>query len=258
MSGNQNRQAKRRDARAKKADRTHGQKFPELVQRQNELDGELERQMNRVRFGPLEPRNESQSRAIAEIERTRMTFLIGPAGTGKTFLSVSTACEMLESGEIERIVLTRPMVGCDEDMGFLPGTEWEKFKAWIGPGLEVLEGKLGAKKVASYVEYKKIVGMPLMMMRGATFRDSFVILDEAQNSTKGQMKMFLTRLGAGSKVIVTGDLKQSDRAGNDNGLAHAVDLFHNSKIMGRFEFDVDDIERDPLVREVVLAYRDAE
>jgi len=258
MSGNQsrqNRQQRRADKR-RENDKRQGKQFPELVQKQNEIDGELERQANKIRFGQLEPRNESQSRCINMLENSRLAVITGPAGTGKTFISVSMACEMLESGEIERIVLTRPMVGCDEDMGFLPGTEWEKFKAWIGPGLEVLEGKLGAKKVESYVAYKKIVGAPLMMMRGATFRNALVILDEAQNSTKGQMQMFLTRLGEGSKVVVCGDLRQSDRAGDDNGLADVVQRFKGSRIMGRFEFDEDDITRDPLVREIVKGYRD--
>lgn len=258
MSGNQSRQNRqsRREQKRRECDRKQGKQYPDLVQSQNELDGALEREANRIRFGKLEPRNEAQSRCIAMLENSRLSLVTGPAGTGKTFLSVSIACEMLEAGLIEKIFLTRPMVGCDEDMGFLPGTEWEKFKAWIGPGLEVLEGKLGAKKVQSYVEYKKIVGAPLMMMRGTTFRNAVVILDEAQNSTKGQMQMFLTRLGEGSKVIVAGDLRQSDRAGNDNGLADVVQRFKGSRVLGRFEFEEEDITRDPLVREIVKAYRD--
>lgn len=256
MSGNQS-QKDRRDRRAQsRREEKHGGKFPELVGGKNDLDAHLEREMNKVRFGPLEPRNESQSRCINMMDHGRLCFLLGPAGTGKTFLSVSMACEMLEAGEIERIIITRPMVGCDEEIGFLPGTEWEKFQAWVGPALEVLEGKLGASKVESYVKFKKIIGKPLMMMRGATFRDAFVIMDEAQNSTPGQMKMFLTRIGAGSKVAITGDLKQSDRAGDHNGLQDAVDKLHDCKSVQMFEFDVDDIERDPLVRDVVLAYRD--
>ncbi|UIS24604.1 PhoH-like protein [Pseudomonas phage ZY21] len=253
--GRQNRQSRRADKR-RENDKRQGKQYPDLVQSQNELDGKLEAAMNRIRFGELQPRNEAQARCIEVVENTRLAFITGPAGTGKTFLSISLACEMLEAGEIERIIITRPMVGCDEDMGFLPGTEWEKFKAWIGPALEVLEGKLGAKKVESYVAYKKIVGAPLMMMRGSTFRNSFVLLDEAQNSTKGQMQMFLTRLGEGSKVVVAGDLRQSDRAGDDNGLSDATHRFRNSRVMGRFEFDEEDITRDPLVREVVKAYRD--
>ncbi|MEG0063004.1 MAG: PhoH family protein [Pseudomonas sp.] len=256
MSGNQSRQNRRERRAEARRERKHGEKFPELTASQRETDAKLEREANRIRFGELEPRNESQARCIQVIEDTRLAFITGPAGTGKTFLSISLACEMLERGEIERIIITRPMVGCDEDMGFLPGTEWEKFKAWIGPALEVLEGKLGSKKVESYVAYKKIVGAPLMMMRGSTFRNSFVLLDEAQNSTKGQMQMFLTRLGEGSRVVVAGDLRQSDRAGDDNGLADAHHRFRHSKVMGRFEFDEEDITRDPLVREVVKAYRD--
>lgn len=256
MSGNQGRQNRRERRADVRRDRKHGAKNPELREAQNEKDGKLEQEMNRIRFGQLQPRNEAQARCIEVIEDTRLAFVTGPAGTGKTFLAMSLACEMLEAGEVERIVITRPMVGCEEDMGFLPGTEWEKFKGWIGPALEVLEGKLGPKKVQSYVEYKKIVGAPLMMMRGSTFRNSFVLLDEAQNSTKGQMQMFLTRLGEGSKVVVAGDLRQSDRAGNDNGLSDAVDRFRKSRVMGAFEFGEEDITRDPLVREIVKAYRD--
>lgn len=258
MSGHQNRQARQdRRAQAKRTnDKKQGKQYPDLVQAQNELDGQLEREANRVRFGKLEPRNQAQGHCIIMLEKDRLSFVTGPAGTGKTFLTVSLACEMLEAGLIERIVITRPMVGCDEDMGFLPGTEWEKFKAWIGPALEVLEGKLGAKKVESYVAYKKIIGAPLMMMRGSTFRNSYVILDEAQNSTPGQMQMFLTRLGEGSKVAVLGDLRQSDRAGDHNGLADAIDRFHDSRVFGHFEFEEKDITRDPLVREIVKGYRD--
>lgn len=260
MSGNQARQKRRENRRQTRREEKHGGKFPELSnanhQNQEDLEAHLEYQANRTRFGKLEPRNESQSRAISMIENNRLIFLTGPAGTGKTFLSVSLACEALEAGDIERIIITRPMVGCDEDIGFLPGSEWEKFQAWIGPALEVLEGKLGRSKVESYVKYGLIVGKPLMMMRGATFRNAFVIMDEAQNSTQGQMKMFLTRIGADSTVVLTGDLKQSDRAGDENGLADATYRLRKSKAAAMFEFDVDDIERDPLVRDVVLAYRD--
>lgn len=258
MSGNQSRQQRRANDRAKKAERKHGQQYPELVNSQNELDGKLEAAMNRVRFGPLEARNQAQGQLISTLERSRLTFIGGPAGTGKTFISASMACEALEAGEVEKIIITRPMVGCDEEMGFLPGTEWEKFQAWVGPILEVLEGKLGKKKVQTYVEYGKIVGKPLMMMRGSTFRDAYVILDEAQNTTPGQMKMFLTRIGSGSRVIVDGDVDQSDlklRNGEVNGLADALHKLRNSHSASMFNFEEADIERDELVREIVMAYR---
>lgn len=256
MSGNQNRQARRQNERNKKADRKHGQQYPDLVSRQNESDAKLEFEVNRVRFGPLEARNQSQGQLMAILQDSRLVFLKGPAGTGKTFITVSTAVELLESHQIERIVITRPMVGCDEDMGFLPGTEYEKFSAWLGPILDVLEGKLGKKKVQSYLEFGKIIAKPLMMMRGATFRDSFVILDEAQNTTPGQMKMFLTRIGEGSRVVVDGDSDQSDLpAGKNNGLADACHKLRNSKCAAFFEFEESDIVRDKLVREIVMAYR---
>lgn len=258
MSGSQARKARqeRRADRRENAKQGKNRNRPYFEERQDEVDAQLEYEMNKVRFGKLSPRNEAQARCIHTLENSRLTFITGPAGTGKTFLTVSMACELLEAGLIEKIVLTRPMVGCDEDMGFLPGTEWEKFKAWIGPGLEVLEGKLGIKKVESYVTYKKIVGAPLMMMRGSTFRNALVFLDEAQNATKGQMQMFLTRLGEGSKVIVAGDLRQSDRAGDDNGLADAVARFKGNRVAQQFEFMEEDITRDPLVRAIVHAYRD--
>lgn len=259
MSGNPNRQARRERRLERRQERkrdARNRNTDQVQEAQHDLDARLELEMNSQRFGPLAPRNEAQARCLQMMEQNRLSMITGPAGTGKTFLTLSMACEMLERGEIKRIVITRPMVGCDEDLGFLPGTEWEKFKAWIGPALEVLEGKLGAKKVESYVTYKKIVGAPLMFMRGSTFRDAVVVLDEAQNSTKGQMQMFLTRLGQGSKVFVLGDLRQSDRAGDDNGLADAVRRFGKSKVAGRFEFDEEDITRDPLVREIVRMYRD--
>lgn len=258
MSGNQNRQQRRANTRDKKAARKHGVDYPELTQSQNELEGKLEKQMNRIRFGPLEARNQAQGQLISTLQRSRLTFIGGPAGTGKTFISTSLACEALEAGEVEKIIITRPMVGCDEDMGFLPGTEWEKFQAWVGPILEVLEGKLGKTKVKTYVEYGKIVGKPLMMMRGSTFRDAFVILDEAQNTTPGQMKMFLTRIGEGSRVVVDGDVDQSDlklRNGEVNGLEDALHKLRNSHNAAMFNFEESDIERDGLVREIVMAYR---
>lgn len=252
--GHQNRREQRRQEQGRQK---HGKKFPDLVlERPNEFEAHLEREMNRVRFGPFQPRNEAQSRLQQLIETKRITFAIGPAGTGKTFVSTSIGCELLEAGLIERLVITRPMVGCEEEMGFLPGTEEEKYAPWLGPFLDVLEGKLGVKKVETYKKFGKIVARPLMQMRGSTFRDSFVILDEAQNTTEGQMKMFLTRVGQGTRVVINGDIEQNDLpAGKRSGLEDAMNLLKQSASIGKFEFDVDDIERDPLVREVVLAYR---
>lgn len=231
-------------------------RFPELVAGQSELDAHLEREMNKIRFGQLRPRNKKQEILISTIEDKRIVFITGPAGTGKTFVSTSIAAEMLEEKMIERIVIVRPMIGCGEDIGALPGDLNEKYLPWLGPFVDVLEGKLGKKKVESYMKFGIISAMPLLMMRGATFRNAMVILDEAQNTTPSQMKMFLTRLGEGSRVIIDGDLEQSDMpVGKDNGLADSLHKLRNSTSAGFVEFTEDEITRDPLVREIVMAYR---
>lgn len=247
---------KSKDARSASRNRDQAKKWPELVNTQHEVEAKLEYEVNKVRIGDFQPRNRTQEKYAEAIENKRIIFCTGPAGTGKTFTSTSLACEMLEAGEIDRIIIARPMVGCDEEMGFLPGTEEEKYVPWLAPFFDVLDGKLGKQKVKSYLEYGKIVARPLMMMRGTTFRNAMVILDEAQNTTPGQMKMFLTRLGEGSKVVIDGDLEQSDLpTGKDNGLADALYRLRNSSSAAFIEFTEDEITRDPLVREIVMAYR---
>lgn len=229
-----------------------------LREAQNNLAAQDEFRSNKPIFGPLVPRNEKQSEVLEDLRDAmiRMMFLVGPAGTGKTFVPTSFAAEELVNQKIDQIVITRPMVGCDEDMGFLPGTEQEKFEGWVGPFMEILQGKLGRAKLKTYMDNGAIVAKPLMMMRGSTFRRSVVILDEAQNSTTGQMKMFLTRAGQGSRLVITGDTEQSDLPpGEDNGLAEALWLFGRSKVASIHKFSEADITRDPLVREVVRAYR---
>lgn len=238
--------------------RRNANRHPELVTVRDDFEAKIEHEMSRIIFGPLQARNEAQGQMMATIQTKRVTFVIGPAGTGKTFVATSMAAEMLERGEIERLVIARPMVGCDEEIGFLPGTEQEKYAPWLDPFMDVLEGKLGKKKVETYLKYGKIVAKPLMMMRGSTFRNSFVILDEAQNTTEGQMKMFLTRLGNGSRVVIDGDVEQTDLPANKkSGLADALSRFKGESSFGVVEFTEDDIERDPLVREIVKGYRKA-
>lgn len=242
QSGNQNHRGSRRSE-------------PE-VECLSEFEAQLEYEANKVRFGPLAPRNKNQRYMIQCVKDRRITFVTGPAGVGKTFISTSIAAELLEAGAIKRIIITRPMVGCDEEMGFLPGTEQEKFQPWLGPYFDVLEGKLGKKKLASYLKFGYIVAQPLMMMRGCTFRDAMVLLDEAQNTTPKQMKMFLTRIGEGSRVVVDGDLEQSDIPGEGrNGLADAMHRLSDSTSVAFVKFEEDDITRDPLVRDIVKAYR---
>lgn len=246
----------RRESR-RRGNVTSNEVEPRISYREADLafEAKLELQANRIKFGKLEAQTPKQEDLIRMIEDTRLTFVKGPAGTGKTFISTSIAAELLMKEEIEQIIITRPMVGCDEDIGFMPGDELEKFMGWLGPFMDVLEGKMGKKKVESYLRYEKIIARPLMMMRGSTFRNSFIILDEAQNTTENQMKMFLTRLGKGSKVVVTGDVEQSDLVGRRNGLVDALEILQYSRNVGVFEFGEDDIVRDGLVRDIVKAYR---
>lgn len=226
--------------------------------RRTEVDEDaiLEFESNRPVFGFLSPRGPRQAQLIHALEEKRMIFVTGPAGTGKTFVSTSWAVEQLMAKEIERIIIARPMVGCEEEVGFLPGTEQEKTDPWLGPFFDVMEGKLGKGRVESLKKFGKIVARPIMMMRGLTFRNAIVILDEAQNTTAGQMKMFLTRLGQGSKVVICGDLEQTDLPpGVTNGLEDAVRLFSDVRSAGFVNFLEEDITRDPLVRDIVQAYR---
>lgn len=225
----------------------------------DDIEAELEYRENKPKIGPLVPRNPLQERLLDQLERKRIVIVTGPAGTGKTFVPTSWACERLMAGEIDRIYLTRPMVGVDEEMGFLPGTEDEKFAAWITPYLEVLNGKLGKKKVESYMRVGKIVARPLMMLRGMTFRNAVVLLDEAQNTTPRQMKMFMTRIGEGSTLVIDGDMEQSDLGGGIvNGLQVSTRLFQASAHFGRVSFGLEHIERDPIVKDILLAWREYE
>lgn len=219
-------------------------------------EAQLEFEQNKRIFTTLEARNENQAIYISHLNSSRLIFAIGCPGTGKTLVSTLWACQQLERNLIDRIIVTRPMVGCDEDIGFLPGTEEEKYLGWVGPVMEILEGYFGKKQVVTYIKYGKVVLKPLMMMRGSTFRNAVVILDEAQNTTPGQMKMFLTRVGEKTKLVINGDLEQTDLPGKQlNGLQDAVNKFRNSKLVKLVEFTEDDVVRDSLVREIIKVYR---
>lgn len=216
----------------------------------------LEKGNNRTLFGPIKPRNKKQQELLEAFEHYRIVIASGLSGVGKSMCAMSWAIEAYQRGIVERIVITRPMVGCDEEIGFLPGTEDEKYIGWVGPMLEIAQGKLGKVKATSLVDANIIDPQPLMRMRGSTFRNTVVILDEAQNTTEGQMKMFLTRLGEGSKVFILGDEEQSDLPrGTPNGLSDVIRLLGNSRHVAHVEFSIDEVTRDPLVREILLAYR---
>ena len=184
-----------------------------------------------------------------------IVFGIGPAGTGKTFLSMAFALSSLEKKEVERIILCRPAVEAGENLGFLPGDLKEKVDPYLSPLYDALDAMLPKNKLAALIENKNIEIVPLAYMRGRTLDDAFMILDEAQNSTIMQMKMFLTRLGIGSKAIINGDVTQIDLDANKHsGLIQATKILNNVSGIGFTYFDDSDIVRHPLVRKIIGAY----
>ena len=187
-------------------------------------------------------------------------FATGPAGTGKTMLAVLAALRALRSGEIERIVVTRPAVGVDdEEHGFLPGDLNEKMAPWTRPIFDIIGEYYRQSEIAKMLDDRTIEISPLAYMRGRTFKDSWIIADEMQNATPSQMKMLLTRLGEGSKMIVTGDTRQADRSDDNNGLLdfqRLVNSYKNCKYVSGVEFDHRDIQRHPAVLEILKIYKE--
>lgn len=192
---------------------------------------------------------------IENIRRHDLTFGIGPAGTGKTFLAVVLACQMLRDGQVKRIVLTRPAVEAGENLGFLPGDLKEKVDPYLRPLYDGLHTVLGTEQTDRLIERGVIEVAPLAYMRGRTLNDAFCILDEAQNTTEMQMKMFLTRLGFGSKMVVTGDETQIDLPGSSkSGLIESVRRLEKVKGIAVNRMDETDVVRHPLVSKIIKAY----
>ncbi len=203
---------------------------------------------------PIKPRTAAQKRYINAIRNNMLTFGIGPAGTGKSYCAGALAAEALESSKIERIIITRPAVEAGESLGFLPGDLDEKFAAYIDAFRDILNKRLGAGTVNYCLRHGRIVAAPLAYMRGKTFdQDTFVILDEAQNTTPQQMKMFLTRIGEQCKVVVNGDIRQSDIKG-PNGLQDAIERVQDLPGVYVHEFERYDIVRSGLVRDLMDRY----
>src|SRR4051812_12103485 len=203
----------------------------------------------------LAPKTVTQRRYLEAIERNDLVFGIGPAGTGKTYLAVAMAIQALISKRVSRIILTRPAVEAGERLGFLPGTLQEKIDPYLRPLYDALYDMLEAEKVEKLVERLSIEVAPLAFMRGRTLNDSFIILDEAQNTTQEQMKMFLTRQGFNSKMVVTGDLTQMDLPiGRRSGLLDAVDILRGVEGISFVQFDERDVVRHSLVQRIVRAY----
>ena len=209
----------------------------------------------RVREGAIRARGANQREYLENIRRSDLTFGIGPAGTGKTYLAVACAVEALQSDRVRRIVLVRPAVEAGERLGFLPGDLTQKVDPYLRPMYDALYEMLGFDRVARHIERNVIEVAPLAFMRGRSLNDSFVILDEAQNTTPEQMKMFLTRIGFGSRAVVTGDVTQTDLpAGKPSGLRNVIDILRGVKGVAFTFFAAHDVVRHPLVQRIVQAY----
>lgn len=205
------------------------------------------------------PRNRNQETYLLKLldETKNIVFGIGPAGTGKTLIAVQVAVKLFKEGQVDRIIVTRPAVSVDEDLGFLPGTLEQKMAPWTRPIFDVLRDYFNAREIEGMIQEGVIEIAPLAYMRGRTFKDAFILADEMQNATPNQMKMLLTRLGEGSKMAVTGDLAQADRL-KDNGLIDFVKLLETSKSshIDIVNFGQGDIERHKAVKEVLQVYGD--
>lgn len=205
--------------------------------------------------GPIKARNRAQAEYIDSIRHHDISFGIGPAGTGKTYLAVACAVDALERQQVRRIVLTRPAVEAGEKLGFLPGDMAQKVDPYLRPLYDALYEMLGFEKVAKYMERNVIEVAPLAFMRGRTLNESFVILDESQNTTIEQMKMLLTRIGFDSKAVVTGDITQIDLPRkSQSGLRHAIEVLKGIDKVSFTFFSADDVVRHPVVMSVVRAY----
>ena len=206
----------------------------------------------------IQARNANQKLYLTNLyeESTSIVLAIGPAGTGKTMLAVQFGVKLFQEGKVDRIVVTRPAVSVDEDLGFLPGDLNEKMAPWTRPIFDVLGEYYQKKEIANMLEEGVIEISPLAYMRGRTFKNAYIVADEMQNATVNQMKMLLTRLGEGSKMVVTGDLAQADRL-SDNGLIDFCKLLEQKEYLEHIDiiqFEAKDIERHNAVKEVLAVY----
>ena len=204
---------------------------------------------------PIKARTPNQQLLVKTISESDLTFALGPAGTGKTYLAVAMAVRALKNREVRKIILSRPAVEAGEKLGFLPGDMKDKIDPYLQPLYDALEDMIPPMKLKEYMETNVIQIAPLAFMRGRTLNDAMVVLDEAQNTTTHQIKMFLTRLGMGSKMIVTGDVTQIGLPRTtSSGLIQALKILRNVKGIGKVEFEKADIVRHHLVQRIVEAY----
>jgi phosphate starvation-inducible PhoH-like protein len=217
--------------------------------------GELDKYTIKLRTMYITPQSKLQCRYLRRIEKKVVNFAIGPAGTGKTYLAVAMAVQALENEDVSRLILTRPAVEAGEKLGFLPGDLAQKVDPYLRPVYDALYEMLGFDKVEKLISRHVIEVAPLAYMRGRTLNNAFVILDEAQNTTPAQMKMFLTRIGFGSRAVVTGDVTQTDLPDQKaSGLIHSLEILKNIDAIGFTHFTSVDVVRHPLVQSIVEAY----
>ena len=223
------------------------------IQSNTDLSWQNKILINTVSGKPIKFKTYNQYLLAISVENNDLVFSIGPAGTGKTFLAVALACKALKNGDVKKIILTRPAVEAGESLGFLPGDLKEKIDPYLMPLYDSLYEIMSVEQVEKLMEKKIIEVMPLAYMRGRTLNDAYVILDEAQNTTSGQMLMFLTRLGYNSKMIVNGDITQIDLNINKNrsGLVIAREKLKDIRNIAMIEFDKGDIVRNPLVEKII-------
>lgn len=204
---------------------------------------------------PISARNANQQRMVESFDKNDLTFALGPAGTGKTYIAIALAVRALKNKEVRRIILSRPAVEAGEKLGFLPGDMKDKIDPYLQPLYDALEDMIPQAKLKEYMETGVIQIAPLAFMRGRTLNDAVIVLDEAQNTTTHQIKMFLTRLGMNAKMVVTGDVTQIDLPRSvASGLIHVLKVLKDVPGIGRIDYDRKDIVRHPLVQRIVDAY----
>jgi phosphate starvation-inducible PhoH-like protein len=237
----------------------HAGRDPRFVQDQNNLIP-IKNYLKRKQQVNIIPRNLAQETYIELLKNPKkyIVFAIGPAGTGKTMLGVQMAIKLFKEGVINKIIVTRPAVSVDEEHGFLPGTLNQKMEPWTRPIFDVFEEYYHPREIADMLEDGVIEISPLAYMRGRTFKNAFIVADEMQNATPSQMKMLLTRLGEGSRMVVTGDLNQADRP-RENGLLEFCELYGQGgdyRMTAIVKFEASDVERHPVVKEILSIYKE--
>lgn len=211
-------------------------------------------QQDNPSFEPIKPRTGTQEKYLNAIKNSTITIAVGPAGTGKSYVAASYAAELLYYRKIDKLVLTRPIVEAGETLGFLPGDLDEKYQPYIAPFREILDEKLGKSFVDYLLKTKAIEAVPMQFMRGRTFKNCIVILDEGQNATQAQLKLLLTRLGDNAKCIIDGDISQTDLPKSESGLEDAINRLRGLSSIATIEFNRSEVVRSKMCAQILAAY----